>query len=82
MTERQLPEGFAELEPWVDDWALASRPERSRSFGSGGSWSDGLTRCQISVKIRPASRPPATLVAICSGMYMALDTALMASAFP
>jgi hypothetical protein len=28
MTERQLPEGFSELEPWVDDWALATRAER------------------------------------------------------
>ena len=34
----------------------ASRVERVRSFGSGGSWSDGLTRCQTSVKILPASR--------------------------
>ena len=28
MTERQLPEGFSELEPLVDDWALATRKER------------------------------------------------------
>ncbi len=28
MTERQLPEGFSELERWVDDWALATRAER------------------------------------------------------
>ena len=28
MTEHQLPEGFSELEPWVDDWALATRAER------------------------------------------------------
>ena len=28
MTERQLPEGFSELEQWVDDWALATRAER------------------------------------------------------
>ncbi|MFI5507261.1 hypothetical protein ACIA48_07315 [Mycobacterium sp. NPDC051804] len=28
MTEQQLPEGFSELEPWVDDWALATRAER------------------------------------------------------
>lgn len=27
-TERQLPEGFSELEPWVDEWALATRAER------------------------------------------------------
>ena len=28
MTEHQLPEGFSELEPLVDDWALATRAER------------------------------------------------------
>ncbi|WP_319452891.1 MULTISPECIES: hypothetical protein [unclassified Mycobacterium] len=28
MTERQLPEGFSELERWVNDWALATRAER------------------------------------------------------
>ena len=28
MTERQLPEGFSELEEWVDDWALPTRAER------------------------------------------------------
>ena len=28
MTERQLPEGFSELEQWVDGWALATRAER------------------------------------------------------
>jgi hypothetical protein len=28
MTERRLPEGFSELEPWVDDWALPTRAER------------------------------------------------------
>ena len=28
MTERQLPEGFSELEQWVDDWALPTRAER------------------------------------------------------
>ena len=28
MTDQQLPEGFSELEPWVDDWALATRAER------------------------------------------------------
>jgi hypothetical protein len=28
MTERQLPEGFSELEPWVEEWALATRAER------------------------------------------------------
>ena len=28
MTEHQLPEGFSELERWVDDWALATRAER------------------------------------------------------
>jgi len=28
MTERQLPEGFSELEPWVDDWALPTRAQR------------------------------------------------------
>lgn len=28
MTEHQLPEGFAELEPWVDAWALHTRAER------------------------------------------------------
>lgn len=28
MTELQLPEGFSELEPLVDDWALATRKER------------------------------------------------------
>ena len=28
MTEHQLPEGFCELEPLVDDWALATRAER------------------------------------------------------
>ena len=28
MTERQLPEGFSELERWVDDWALPTRAER------------------------------------------------------
>lgn len=27
-TERQLPEGFSELEPLVDDWALATRAQR------------------------------------------------------
>src|SRR5215208_1917003 len=39
-------------------------------------------RCQTSVKTLPASKPPATLVAICRGMYMALITALMAAMFP
>ena len=28
MTEHQLPEGFSEIERWVDDWALATRAER------------------------------------------------------
>ncbi|RDH80558.1 hypothetical protein DVS77_01830 [Mycolicibacterium moriokaense] len=28
MTDRQLPEGFSELERWVDGWALATRAER------------------------------------------------------
>ena len=28
MTNRQLPEGFSELEQWVDDWALPTRAER------------------------------------------------------
>jgi hypothetical protein len=28
MTERLLPAGFAELEPFVDDWALPTRSER------------------------------------------------------
>ena len=28
MTERQLPEGFSELEQWVDDWALPTRAQR------------------------------------------------------
>ncbi|MCV7300382.1 hypothetical protein H7J93_12150 [Mycobacterium barrassiae] len=28
MTEPQLPEGFSELEQWVDDWALSTRAER------------------------------------------------------
>ena len=28
MTERQLPEGFSELEHLVDDWALPTRAER------------------------------------------------------
>jgi hypothetical protein len=28
VTERQLPEGFSELESLVDDWALATRAER------------------------------------------------------
>ena len=28
MTERQLPEGFSELEQWVDHWALPTRAER------------------------------------------------------
>ena len=28
MTESQLPEGFSELEQWVDDWALPTRAER------------------------------------------------------
>ena len=26
--ERQLPEGFSELESWVDAWALATREQR------------------------------------------------------
>jgi len=26
--ERQLPEGFSELESWVDGWALATREQR------------------------------------------------------
>ena len=28
MTERLLPEGFSDLEQWVNDWALATRAER------------------------------------------------------
>jgi hypothetical protein len=28
MTKHQLPDGFSELERWVDDWALATRAER------------------------------------------------------
>lgn len=28
MTEHRLPEGFSELEQWVDDWALPTRAER------------------------------------------------------
>ena len=44
--------------------------------------SDGLTRCQISVNSLPANRPPATLVPICSGRYMAFDTALMSPEVP
>ena len=28
MTERQLPEDFSELEPFAEDWALATRAER------------------------------------------------------
>jgi hypothetical protein len=28
MTDNQLPEGFSELEQWVDDWALPTRAER------------------------------------------------------
>src|SRR5688572_5784319 len=59
----------------------ASRVERDRSCGSGGSWSDGLTRCQISVKIFPARRPPATLLMMDRGLYNAL-AALTALKFP
>ena len=38
MTDSQLPEGFSELEQWVDDWALPTRAERyaarlDRPFG-------------------------------------------------
>ncbi|MGO4444658.1 hypothetical protein AB4Z42_14990 [Mycobacterium sp. 2YAF39] len=28
MTDSQLPEGFSELEEWVDDWALSTRAQR------------------------------------------------------
>jgi hypothetical protein len=28
VTQRQLPEGFSELEQYVDDWALPTRAER------------------------------------------------------
>lgn len=28
MTDNQLPEGFSELERWVDDWALPTRAQR------------------------------------------------------
>jgi len=28
MTEHQLPDGFSELEQWVDAWALPTRAER------------------------------------------------------
>ena len=28
MADRRLPEGFAALEPFVDDWCLATEPER------------------------------------------------------
>ena len=47
MTERQLPEGFSELEQWVDDWALATRAERyaarlDRPYGELVAFYDGI----------------------------------------
>src|SRR4029453_4322324 len=60
----------------------ASPPERLRSLGSGGSSSDGLTRCQISVNSLPASRPPATLLGIDKGKVRGFDSAVMTTAFP
>ncbi len=59
----------------------ASRVDRFRSWGSGGSSSDGLIRCQISVKILPASSPPTTLLTSERGLYKAL-AALTAVRFP
>jgi hypothetical protein len=31
MMGNQLPEGFSEIEKWVDDWALPTRAERYRA---------------------------------------------------
>ena len=47
MTERQLPEGFSELEQWVGDWALATRAERyaarlDRPYGELVAFYDGI----------------------------------------
>jgi hypothetical protein len=47
MTERLLPEGFSELEPWVEDWALATRAERyaarlDRPFDELGAFYDAI----------------------------------------
>jgi len=47
MAEQQLPEGFADLERWVDDWALATRAERyaarlDRPFDDLVSFYDGI----------------------------------------
>jgi len=47
MTGRQLPEGFSELEPWVDGWALATRAERyaarlDRPFDELVAFYDGI----------------------------------------
>ena len=47
MTERQLPEGFSELDQWVDDWALATRAERyaarlDRPYGELVAFYDGI----------------------------------------
>ena len=47
MTDSQLPEGFSELEQWVDDWALPTRAERyaarlDRPFGELVAFYDGI----------------------------------------
>ncbi len=47
MTGHQLPEGFTELEPWVEDWALATRAERyaarlDRPFDELVAFYDGI----------------------------------------
>ena len=47
MTERQLPEGFSDLEQWVDDWALTTRAERyaarlDRPYGELVAFYDGI----------------------------------------
>ena len=47
MMGTSLPEGFSELEPWVDDWALATRAERyaarlDRPFDDLVAFYDGI----------------------------------------
>ena len=46
-TERLLPDGFAELEPYVDEWARPTRAERyavrlSKTFDELGEFYDAL----------------------------------------
>jgi hypothetical protein len=47
MTDHQLPDGFAELERWVADWALPTRAERyaarlGRPFAELVAFYDGV----------------------------------------